>query len=148
MKKTILILSIIILVLILNKQEYKIPKDSIRFRVIANSNNVEDQELKRKVVENLKDNLIKGEKFGSKAKCDGFIDVLYLGVKKTTKVVKMVNETIVWNQSIKIPVIEPAVSQKLVMIVQDKNKMGKPDIVGSIELYLDDIKNKRYEKKK
>lgn len=58
MKKTILILSIIILVLALNKQEYKIPKDSIRFRVIANSNNVEDQELKRKVVENLKNNLI------------------------------------------------------------------------------------------
>ena len=58
MKKTILILSIIILVLSLNKHEYKIPKDSIRFRVIANSNNYNDQEIKRKVVENLKSNLI------------------------------------------------------------------------------------------
>ena len=58
MKKAIVILSIIILVLCLNKNEYKIPKDSIRFRVIANSNNIEDQEIKMKVVNNLKSNLI------------------------------------------------------------------------------------------
>ena len=58
MKKTILILSILILVLCLNKNEYRIPKDSIRFRVIANSNNIEDQKLKYKVVNNLKNNLI------------------------------------------------------------------------------------------
>ena len=58
MKKTILVLSILILVLCLNKHEYRIPKDSIRFRVIANSNNIEDQKLKYKVVNNLKNNLI------------------------------------------------------------------------------------------
>ena len=62
MKKTILILSIIILVLSLNKHEYRIPKDSIRFRVIANSNNQNDQQLKYKVVENLKSNLINTNK--------------------------------------------------------------------------------------
>ena len=58
MKKTIIILSIIILVLCINKKDYIIPKESIRFRVIANSNNYNDQELKKKVVENLKSNLI------------------------------------------------------------------------------------------
>ncbi len=58
MKKFILILSIIILVLSLNKNEYEIPKDSIRFRVIANSNDYKDQEIKYKVVNNLKSNLI------------------------------------------------------------------------------------------
>jgi len=58
MKKTIIILSIIILVLCLNKKDYTIPKDSIRFRVIANSNDYNDQEIKKKVVENLKSNLI------------------------------------------------------------------------------------------
>lgn len=58
MKKTILILSIIILVLCLNKRDYTIPKDSIRFRVIANSNDYNDQEIKKKVVDNLKNNLI------------------------------------------------------------------------------------------
>ena len=63
MKKSILILSIVILVLCLNKNEYKIPKDSIRFRVIANSNNPQDQELKYKVVDNLKSNLINTNNF-------------------------------------------------------------------------------------
>ena len=58
MKKTVIILSIIILVLCLNKHDYTIPKDSIRFRVIANSNDYNDQEIKKKVVENLKNNLI------------------------------------------------------------------------------------------
>lgn len=58
MKKTVIILSIIILVLCLNKHDYTIPKDSIRFRVIANSNDYNDQEIKKKVVENLKSNLI------------------------------------------------------------------------------------------
>ena len=58
MKKTVIILSIIILVLCLNKHDYTIPKDSIRFRVIANSNDYNDQELKKTIVENLKSNLI------------------------------------------------------------------------------------------
>ena len=58
MKKTILILSIIILILCINKKDYTIPKDSIRFRVIANSNDYNDQELKKTIVENLKSNLI------------------------------------------------------------------------------------------
>ena len=62
MKKTIIILSIVILVLVLNKHEYTIPKDSIRFRVIANSNDCKDQEIKKKVVDNLKSNLINTNK--------------------------------------------------------------------------------------
>ena len=62
MKKTIIILSIIILILCINKQEYRIPKDSIRFRVIANSNNIEDQQIKYKVVNSLKSNLINTNK--------------------------------------------------------------------------------------
>ena len=59
MKKTILILSILILVLCLNKHEYRIPKDSIRFRVIANSDNINDQLLKKEIVNNLSKELIK-----------------------------------------------------------------------------------------
>lgn len=54
MKKLIIILAIITLVLSLNKEEnIEIPKDSIRFRVIASSNSKLDQQLKRKVVTNL-----------------------------------------------------------------------------------------------
>ena len=58
MKKTLIILMIIVVILSINKHEYKIPEDSIRFRVIANSNNIEDQKLKKEVVKNLKESLI------------------------------------------------------------------------------------------
>lgn len=58
MKKFIIVLAIIITILCLNKeQKVVIPKDSIRFRVIANSNKEEDQQLKKKVVNNLKSNI-------------------------------------------------------------------------------------------
>lgn len=51
MKKTIIIASIIILILVTNKEYEKIliPNDSIRIRVIANSNSIEDQLTKLKV---------------------------------------------------------------------------------------------------
>ena len=63
MKKTIIILSIIILVLVINKSNNRIPNDSIRFRVIADSNETNSQEIKKKVVDNLKSNLINTKKF-------------------------------------------------------------------------------------
>ena len=55
MKKLIIILAIIITILSINKNEDKviIPKDSIRFRVIANSNEEEDQKVKKEIVSNL-----------------------------------------------------------------------------------------------
>lgn len=54
MKKAIIILAVIVTILSLNKEEKVIiPKDSIRFRVIANSNEEQDQTLKKKVVTNL-----------------------------------------------------------------------------------------------
>lgn len=58
MKKIIVITAIIITLLSLNKeQKVIIPKDSIRFRVIANSDKKEDQNLKKKVVTNLKNSI-------------------------------------------------------------------------------------------
>lgn len=63
MKKTIIILCIIILLLTFTKSNTRIPKDSIRFRVIADSNDINSQSLKQKVVENLKSNLINTNKF-------------------------------------------------------------------------------------
>ena len=47
-------MALVIVVLSLNKQEQiKIPKDSIRFRIIANSNENIDQNLKKEIVKNL-----------------------------------------------------------------------------------------------
>jgi stage II sporulation protein R len=58
MKKIIVVLFVLITLMLLtteHKEEYlKIPDDSIRFRIIANSNSVQDQALKM----NIKDNLI------------------------------------------------------------------------------------------
>ena len=53
MKKILIILSIIIVILSLNKTEkITIPKESIRFRVIANSNSEHDQNTKNELVKN------------------------------------------------------------------------------------------------
>jgi len=48
MKKIIIIITVILLILTINnkKEELIIPKEAIRFRVIANSNNNKDQEAK------------------------------------------------------------------------------------------------------
>ena len=58
MKKILIIIAIIIVVMSLSKNDtIIIPKESIRFRVIANSNSQEDQMIKEKVVSKLKKNL-------------------------------------------------------------------------------------------
>ena len=58
MKKTLIIIAIIIVVMSLSKNDtIIIPKESIRFRVIANSNSQEDQMIKERVVSKLKNNL-------------------------------------------------------------------------------------------
>jgi len=58
MKKTLILIAIIIVIMSLNTNDtIIIPKESIRFRVIANSNSKEDQMIKEKVVSKLKKNL-------------------------------------------------------------------------------------------
>lgn len=55
MKKILIILATVIVLLSIAKEDkIIIPKDSIRFRVIANSDSLEDQKIKRKVVSALK----------------------------------------------------------------------------------------------
>ena len=64
MKKLMIIASILMLIIISNKEYDKIliPEDSIRIRVIANSNNIEDQLLKLKVKEQVENTLYKNLK--------------------------------------------------------------------------------------
>lgn len=59
MKKIFIIMSIIITILIYNKNldDLTIPNNAIRIRVIANSNNIEDQILKLKVKEKVESKL-------------------------------------------------------------------------------------------
>lgn len=59
MKKIIIILFIISSIyLINNKDEVIIPNNSIRFRIIANSNSIEDQNLKNTIKEDLINNIL------------------------------------------------------------------------------------------
>lgn len=54
MKKILIIMSVVIIAIIANKEEsIVIPESSIRFRVIANSNTLEDQTNKNKISKNL-----------------------------------------------------------------------------------------------
>ena len=76
--------------------------------------------------------------------CDGYIEVQYMGIKRKTKVVQMVKEMIEWNEIVDIPVSIPAVSQKIVMIVKDRDIGSSDDIVGSIEIKMDDILSDKY----
>ena len=59
MKKIIIILSILSIIYITNnKDNIVIPKDSIRFRIIANSNTIQDQALKLNIKEDLINTII------------------------------------------------------------------------------------------
>ncbi len=58
MKKFFIIMAIILsLVMVTEEEKVIIPKDSIRFRVVANSNQESDQLLKKKLVTNLSENI-------------------------------------------------------------------------------------------
>ena len=60
MKKLLIILAIVILILSINKEnKVIIPKESIRFRIIANSNTEEDQKLKKEILKNLSTEIYK-----------------------------------------------------------------------------------------
>ena len=64
MKKTVIIIATIIMILSINKKEYiEIPKEAIRFRVIANSNTEMDQNVKKDIVKNLTEELQKTKSF-------------------------------------------------------------------------------------
>ena len=68
------------------------------------------------------------------------VEVKYLGISKSTQIVKMENEKVEWNELIEIPVAQPVISQKVIFLVKHKNK----DLVGSLMLTIDDIKNGKY----
>jgi len=76
-------------------------------------------------------------------RCDGYIEVKYMGIVRKTKVSEMANEKVVWNQIVDIPATKPAVSQKICMVVKDQD-IGSDDIVGSIEVKVDDIYEGHY----
>jgi len=77
-------------------------------------------------------------------RCDGYIEMKYMGIMRKTRVVPMKNEQIIWNQVIDIPATMPCVSQKICIVVKDEDEVGKDDIVGSYEFNINDIYNGKY----
>ena len=59
MKKIIIVICVFVFMYLFNYNEYNISDDSIRFRVIANSNSIEDISMKEKVVNELSGILFK-----------------------------------------------------------------------------------------
>jgi len=95
MKKLLVLFSIVLLFLSYNKYQKKIeiPKESIRFRIVANSNSNEDQKLKMKIVNNLKKELIHTEQLHSIKETRLYIE------KKLPKIEQIVEKTIKNNNS-------------------------------------------------
>ena len=81
-----------------------------------------------------------GKERTTNRRCDGYLEVKYLGVTKSTQIVSMKNEIIIWNEIISLPVPEPIISQKVTFVVKDKSK----NVVGSFILTINDIMNKKY----
>ena len=58
MKKISIIIAVIIAILCINKtEEIIIPTESIRFRIIANSNSINDQNIKKEIIKSLQNEL-------------------------------------------------------------------------------------------
>jgi len=63
MKKLIIVLAILVSILSLNKSnQVIIPKESIRFRIIANSNAEDDQQIKKQIINNLSTKIVENSK--------------------------------------------------------------------------------------
>lgn len=81
-----------------------------------------------------------GKERTTNKRCDGCVEVKYLGVTKSTQIVSMKNEIVQWNEMIEMPVPLPIISQKINFIVKDKSK----NIIGSFTININDILNNKY----
>ena len=67
-----------------------------------------------------------------------------MGISLKTNVVDVKNDVINWNEILSIPVNQPTISQKLVFIVWDKNKLLKDSSVGTFEISIAHIFESKY----
>ena len=94
MKKIVLVLAVIIGILCINKTEKVIiPKESIRLRVIANSDYSKDQNLKKKIVKNLSTKFVETNNLKNIQETRNYIN------KKLPEFTEIVDKTIKENNS-------------------------------------------------
>ena len=77
-------------------------------------------------------------------RCDGYIEMKYMGIMRKTRVIEMKKEVITWNQIIDIPASNPCVSKKICILVKDEDELRADDIVGSYEFNIEDIYAGKY----
>lgn len=80
----------------------------------------------------------------TKASCDAFISMNYLGKTLTSKVVKMKDRLVVWNERLNFPFTYPCTSEKIIFQVFDKDAGSGDDLIGSFEVNILDIIDKKY----
>ena len=85
------------------------------------------------------ENLFGKEKVKDK-RCSAYVEVKYLGISRSTSIIRMEGETIDWNEIIQIPVPQPTISQKVIFYVKDKKK----NIIGSFIIDISDIEKEKY----
>ena len=69
-------------------------------------------------------------------KCNVYIECHYMGIFKKTKVSHSKNDKVIWNEIIEIPVSQPAISQRIVFYVKDKNNISFDKLIDSFEILL------------
>ena len=77
-------------------------------------------------------------------RCDGYIEMKYMGIMRKTRAIAMKKEVITWNQIIDIPAADPCVSKKICILVKDEDDLRADDIVGSYEFNIEDIYAGKY----
>ena len=75
--------------------------------------------------------------------CDGYVKATYVGNEVTTSSYLMKGETLIWNEKLLIPCLEPTISNKLKLSIYDYDKTGD-DLIGSFEINITDIKEGKY----
>ena len=95
--------------------------------------------------------LFKGEDFPDYSderkrnkRCDAFVECKYFNMIKKTKTISMEKDKVIWNQLIEMPISLPLVSEKIKFQVKS-NYDKKEQLIGSFEIRIDDILEKKYE---
>ena len=102
MKRFIILLSIAIFTIILTNKEdyYIIPKDSIRFRIIANSDSYKDQFIKIKVKQNLEESF--KEDFNNSSSIEETRNVINSNIDNYRKIIEDTLENYNYNKDYNI----------------------------------------------
>ena len=74
-------------------------------------------------------------------KSDTYIEIEYMDIKVKTSTQKLVADYSKYCEVLKIPIIEPRLTNKILIKLFDKDNMTDDDLIGTLEYNLDDLLN-------